>query len=71
MVEASRRTLSISEPVFAPNPTQKMPGHHLPEDDEAARISHMIDEDLKVCWCILVQRSSAHNKILSSDRKST
>lgn len=44
------RQRSPSEPTFAPNPVAPaMPARTLPhDDDEAVRISEMIDEDLKV-----------------------
>lgn len=43
--EAGRRTSSVSGPTFTSNTSETMPGHH---SDEAARISKMIDDDLKV-----------------------
>lgn len=45
MTDLKQRSPSVSGPVFAPNP---MPGRTLIDDDEAARISGLIDEDLKV-----------------------
>jgi hypothetical protein len=47
MVDARHRSSSVSEPEFSPNPSE-MPGRNLPDSNEAARISNMIDEELKV-----------------------
>lgn len=46
--EGGRRPVSVAEPTFAENPAITMPGRTLPDDDQAERVSRMIDEDLKV-----------------------
>ena len=44
----AQRNLSISEPAFPPGPSETMPGRNLPDRTQAARISNLIDEELKV-----------------------
>jgi hypothetical protein len=48
MVDTTQDYPIISEPTFASNLSEIMPGRNLPDGDEAARINDMIDAELKV-----------------------